>query len=58
MQVAEANLKSIKSELLPTLNAYGAYAGSGTAGPMNPNCSLGPEQCASDCSHGLWQHVR
>ena len=47
MQVAEENLKSIKSELLPQLNVYGAYAGSGTAGPMNPNCVLGPQQCAS-----------
>jgi outer membrane protein TolC len=47
MQVAEQNLKSIKSELLPTLNVYGAYAGSGTAGPKNPDCILGPQQCAS-----------
>jgi outer membrane protein TolC len=47
MQVAEANLKSIKSELLPTLDAYGVYAGSGTAGPKNPNCSLGPQECSS-----------
>jgi len=47
MQKAEANLKSIKSELLPQLNVFGAYAGSGTAGPKNPNCVLGPQQCAS-----------
>ena len=47
MQNAEASLKSIKSELLPQLNVYGAYAGSGTAGPKNPNCALGPQQCAS-----------
>ena len=47
MQIAEQNLKSIKSELLPQLNVYGAYAGSGTAGPKNPNCILGPQQCAS-----------
>jgi outer membrane protein TolC len=47
MQNAEASLKSIRSELLPQLNVYGAYAGSGTAGPKNPNCVLGPQQCAS-----------
>ncbi len=47
MQKAEANLKSIKSELLPQLNVFGAYAGSGTAGPKNPDCVLGPQQCAS-----------
>ncbi len=53
MQVAEQNLKSIKSELLPTLNVYGAYAGSGTAGPKNPNCSLGDTSCASDVPVGF-----
>jgi outer membrane protein TolC len=53
MQVAEQNLKSIKSELLPTLNVYGAYAGSGTAGPKNPNCSLGTTNCASDVPVGF-----
>jgi outer membrane protein TolC len=47
MQVAEASLKSIKSELLPTLNVYGFYAGAGIAGQPNPNCTLGTE-CASD----------
>ncbi len=57
MQVAEESLKSIRSELLPTLNVYGLYAGAGTAGPKNPNCSLGPAECASELSHGLRQHV-
>ena len=32
MQVAQMSLKSINSELLPTLNAYGFYAGAGIAG--------------------------
>jgi outer membrane protein TolC len=27
---------------------YGFYLGAGFAGPKNPNCSLGPDQCASD----------
>jgi outer membrane protein TolC len=53
MQVAEQNLKSIKSELLPQLNVYGAYAGSGTAGPKNPNCTLGPASCASTVPVGF-----
>jgi outer membrane protein TolC len=58
MQKAQANLKSIKSELLPTLDVYGVYAGSGTAGPMNPNCILGPDQCASDVPPGFIDMVK
>jgi len=53
MQVAEMSLKSIKSELLPTLNAYGFYEGAGIGGPKNPNCNLGPDQCASDLPVGF-----
>ncbi|HZP03952.1 MAG TPA: TolC family protein [Terracidiphilus sp.] len=52
MQVAQMSLKSIKSELLPTLNAYGFYSGAGTAGPPNPNCSLGSE-CVSNLPLGF-----
>ncbi len=52
MQVAQMSLKSIKSELLPTLNAYGFYSGAGTAGPRNPSCSLGTE-CVSDLPVGI-----
>jgi outer membrane protein TolC len=52
MQVAEMSLKSIRSELLPTLNVYGFYAGSGIAGPANPACSLGTE-CQSDLPVGF-----
>lgn len=47
MQVAQASLNSIKSELLPTLNVYGFYQGAGIAGPANPNCSLSAQECAS-----------
>ncbi len=53
MQVAEASLKSIRSELLPTLDLYGFYSGQGFAGPKNPKCSLGPDQCASDLPTGF-----
>ncbi len=53
MQVAEMSLKSIRSELLPTLNVYGFYAGAGIAGPSNPNCSLGASECTSDLPTGF-----
>lgn len=46
-EVQKQALKDINSELLPTLNMYGYYAGAGTAGPANPNCSLG-EQCTTN----------
>jgi outer membrane protein TolC len=53
MQKAAENLKSIRSTLLPTLDVYGLYAGSGTAGTKNPRCILGPDQCASDVPPGF-----
>ncbi|HUA93268.1 MAG TPA: TolC family protein [Terracidiphilus sp.] len=53
MQVAQMSLKSIRSELLPTLTAYGFYSGAGTAGPKNPNCSLSPQECTSDLPLGF-----
>ncbi len=53
MQVAEMSLKSIRSELLPTLNVYGFYAGAGLAGPKNPNCDLSAAECASDLPTGF-----
>jgi outer membrane protein TolC len=46
-EVQKQALKDINSELLPTLNMYGYYAGAGTAGPKNPSCSLGTE-CVSN----------
>lgn len=52
MQVAQMSLKSIRSELLPTLNAYGFYAGAGSAGPANPDCSLGAE-CVTNLPAGF-----
>jgi outer membrane protein TolC len=53
MQNAEASLKSIRSELLPTLDLYGVYSGQGFAGPKNPNCNLGPDQCSSNLPAGF-----
>lgn len=51
-EVQKQALKDINSELLPTLNMYGQYYGAGTAGPANPNCSLGTE-CVSDLPTGF-----
>jgi outer membrane protein TolC len=51
-EVRKQSLKDINSELLPTLNMYGQYYGAGTAGPKNPNCSLGTE-CVSDLPTGF-----
>ena len=53
MQNAQESLKSIRSSLLPELNVYGFYTGAGTAGPPNPNCNLGPDQCASQLPSGF-----
>jgi outer membrane protein TolC len=52
-EVQKQALKDINSELLPTLNMYGYYAGAGTAGPANPYCNLGPTQCATDLPTGF-----
>ena len=38
-EVQKQSLKDINSELLPTLNMYGLYAGQGVAGPKNPECT-------------------
>ena len=53
MQKLKMSLQSIDSELLPTLNVYGLYAGAGIAGPSNPNCNLTPAECASDLPTGF-----
>jgi outer membrane protein TolC len=52
-EVRKQALKDINSELLPTLNMYGQYYGAGTAGPKNPNCSLGPQECATTLPTGF-----
>jgi outer membrane protein TolC len=46
-EVLRQSVKDINSELLPVLNMYGYYGGTGAAGPKNPNCSLGPTQCST-----------
>lgn len=52
-QIQQANLKSVNSELLPTLNMYGLYAGAGIAGPKNPSCDLGTVNGVSECASTL-----
>jgi outer membrane protein TolC len=39
MQRAQISLKNIKNELLPTLNLYGEYIGTGIGGEPNPTCT-------------------
>jgi outer membrane protein TolC len=53
MQIAQASLNSIRSELLPTLDVYGFYQGNGIAGPKNPNCTLSPQECTSQLPTGF-----
>jgi outer membrane protein TolC len=52
-EVQKQSLKDINSELLPTLNMYGLYAGAGTAGPKNPNCDLSAQECSTNLPTGF-----
>ena len=51
--VQKQALKDINSELLPTLNMYGFYAGAGTAGPANPYCDLSQGECTTTLPTGF-----
>ena len=46
-EVLRQSLKDINSELLPQLNLYGYYGGTGAAGPKNPNCDPKATDCAT-----------
>ncbi len=52
-EVQKQALKDINSELLPTLNMYGLYAGAGTAGPKNAFCSTQAVDCATGLPTGF-----
>jgi outer membrane protein TolC len=52
-EVQKQGLKDINSELLPTLNVYGLIAGQGVAGPKNPNCDLGAQDCSTTLPTGF-----
>ncbi|MGA7521352.1 MAG: TolC family protein [Acidobacteriaceae bacterium] len=49
MQVQQENLKAVNNLLLPQLNAYGLFAGTGNGGPLNPACLPyeGPQYCST-----------
>ncbi len=47
MQIARENLKAVNNALLPQLNAYGFFGGTGNGGPLNPNCNQGPTYCTT-----------
>ncbi|HEY6491426.1 MAG: TolC family protein [Terracidiphilus sp.] len=49
MQIAQENLKAVNNSLLPSLNAYGLFSGTGLGGPLNPNCNQneGPGYCST-----------
>ena len=51
--VQKQALKDINSELLPTLNMYGLYAGAGTAGPRNPLCNSNTQDCTTTLPSGF-----
>jgi outer membrane protein TolC len=46
-EVQRQSVKDINSELLPVLNLYGYYGGTGTAGPKNPNCNPTEADCTT-----------
>jgi outer membrane protein TolC len=52
-EVRKQALKDINSELLPSLNMFGYYAGAGIGGPKNLGCTLSPEQCSSSLPTGF-----
>jgi len=52
-EVQKQALKDINSELLPTLNMYGLYAGAGTAGPANPLCDSTTQDCTTTLPTGF-----
>ncbi len=47
MQIAQENLRAVNNSLLPQLNAYGLFAGTGNGGPLNPYCDQGPSYCST-----------
>ncbi len=52
-EVQKQALKDINSELLPTLNMYGLYAGAGTAGPANAYCDSTKVNCTTALPTGF-----
>jgi outer membrane protein len=42
----DLNNKSVRNAMLPTLNAFAYYGGSGLGGDLNPECTFGGNPCA------------
>jgi len=53
MENAQASLRSIRNELLPSLSLYGQYAGAGFGGVLNPGCQLPAGECTSTFPTGF-----
>jgi outer membrane protein TolC len=47
MQVQQESLKAVNNLLLPQLNAYGFFSGTGLGGPLNPYCDEGSSYCST-----------
>jgi outer membrane protein TolC len=47
MQVQQESLKAVNNLLLPQLNAYGFFSGTGLGGPLNPYCDEGSTYCST-----------
>jgi outer membrane protein len=45
LQSRDLNTKAVRNALLPTLDAFAYYGGSGVGGNVNPNCSFGGNVC-------------
>jgi len=45
LQSRDLNTKAVRNALLPTLDAFAYYGGSGVGGNVNPNCSFGGNAC-------------
>jgi outer membrane protein TolC len=43
----DINNKAVRNDMLPTLQAFAYYGGSGVGGDLNPNCYLGTTPCSS-----------
>ncbi|HET9406948.1 MAG TPA: TolC family protein [Candidatus Sulfotelmatobacter sp.] len=43
----DINNRAVRNAMLPTLDAFAYYGGSGVGGDLNPNCSFGGRNCSS-----------
>jgi outer membrane protein len=50
LQSRDLNTKAVRNAMLPTLDAFAYYGGSGVGGNLNPNCSFGGNPCFSSAN--------